>query len=148
MTPCSELNRLIAISKAWSVREALWVLEVYDCSRDELCWHGSWITPYTLGLATDSERPALAIAVKFLGGPNGGREFTGPFSMYVIDRVLENWKLTKTSWYWLLHFNSNTTTPIKEQLELRKPNSLPRQKFLQGLGTDKSLDHCANLLVP
>jgi hypothetical protein len=133
MTPHSKLNRLIALSKAWSVGEALWVLKAYDSDHDELCWRGSWTTPYALGLTTDGEHPALEIVVKFLGGPSGGWEYTGPLSMYVVDRVLEDCKLNKTSWCWLLQPNNKPTIHTKEQLGQGKPSASVRQKFCRPL---------------
>lgn len=134
MTHCLKLNRLIALSKAWSVSEALWILQVYKCDRDELCWRNSWTTPYALGMATDGAYPASEILVKFLGGPTGGWEYAGPLSMYVIDRVLEDWKLNKTSWAWLLQFNSDTTTHISVQLKHVVPGE--RQQLLPGFNNE------------
>ena len=131
MTRHLKLNRLLALSKAWSVDEALWILQVYGCQRDEILWKNFWTTAYEMGLATDPDCHCAEIHVRFLGGPGNGGAFTGPFSMFVVDRVLWHWKRHEISWEWLLHFNSDTTAHIRDQLKYTRP-LMARQKCLPG----------------
>ncbi len=134
MTNCLKLNRLVALSKAWSISEVLWILKVYKCDYDELCWRSFWTTPHAVGVATDGNYPASELRVKFLGGPTGSVGYTGSLSMYTVDRILANWKLNKTNWSWLLQFNSDTTTHISEQLGQVAPGT--RQQSLPGFSND------------
>jgi hypothetical protein len=127
-------KRLITLSRSWTVDEALWVLWVYKCEHDEICYQSYWTTSYKMGMTLAAERSAGRVWVKFLGGPNGTREYSGFLSDYVVDRVLMKWRVHKIDWTWLLRFNPDTMTHLKDQLgsHARIRSSLCQQKLLPG----------------
>lgn len=136
MIVSSKLNRLVMLSKAWSIDEALWILWVYRCEHDEICWRSFWTTPYEIGIVEDGDCHALQVKVKFLGGPNGNQEYTGSLSMFVVDRVLWRWRGKKLSWSWLLRFDTSKAVHIKDQLGKIKPNF--QQKLLPGFEDERN----------
>jgi hypothetical protein len=104
------------------VDEALWVLEVYNCIHDDICFRDTWTTPYALGVVVDADRIACGLGIKFWGGVPGNRAiYTGDLSMLVTDRVLQAWIEKEIGWAWLLRFNTETMTHIKIQLESCMP---------------------------
>ena len=133
-------KRLLEIAQVWSVDEALWVLQVYRYTREEICWRSFWTTPWDMCIAVDSSLHASEVEVKFWGGPDGMRVFTGSFLMFVIDRVLYRWHKDKVDWSWLLHFNCDTATHLEEQLKAYAPDC-PRQRMLPGFGEEKRIDN-------
>lgn len=136
MTNCFELNSLITLSEAWSLDEALWILWVYRCEHDEVCWEGFWTTPYEIGMVEDELCPAMSVKVKFLGGPDGTTSYQGNFSMFAIDRVLTYWRQNGIGWAWLLKFNPDTETHIRNQLGRIKPD-FREQKLLPGFEDER-----------
>jgi len=119
------------------VDEALWILRVYQCAHDEICWRGFWTTPTKLWRDKEPDFPAVAIKVMFFGGPKGTDKYRGCFSMFVVDRVLAQWRQNDIGWAWLLRFNPETVTHISTQLERIKPNFV-RQKLLPGFKDERA----------
>lgn len=134
------LKHLLALSAAWSVDEALWILRIYQCAYDEICWKGSWTTPAKLWQNKELDFPAVGIKVKFFGGPKGTDEYQGCFSMFVVDRVLAQWRQSDIGWAWLLQFNSETVTHISTQLGRIAPDPFPfvQQKLLPGFEDERA----------
>lgn len=134
----SALDRLIALSKLWNVDEALWILWVYKCNQiADICCRGIWTTPYEMSIVEKGLAPAVTIPVGFFGGPDGGRQYLGNLSMFVVDRVLMTWKSHDLGWAWLLQFNPDTALHIEEQIGHYKPY-FDEQKLLPGFE-----DECA-----
>ncbi len=129
-------KRLLEIAQVWSIDEALWVLQIYCCTREEINWRSFWTTPWEIGIAEESGKHASEVMVKFRGGPDGTREYTGSLLMFVVDRVLYRWHKDKIDWSWLLHFNSDTVAHIQEQLKAYVPDCR-RQRTLPGFGKDE-----------
>ena len=136
MTTCSALNRLIALSRLWTLDEALWILWAYHCDHNDICCKGFWTTPYQISMIEDEEYP-VAISVNFWGGPDGAREYSGNLSMFVVDRVLTAWRLHGWGWTWLLRFNPDTTLHIEEQIGRYKPH-FSKQKLLPGFEDERT----------
>ena len=133
-------KRLLEIARVWSIDEALWVLQIYRCTREEICWRSFWTTPGEICIAVDSSSHASEVKVKFWGGPDGMREFTGSFLMFVIDRVLYRWHKDKVDWSWLLRFDSDIATHLEEQLKAHAPDC-PRQRMLPGFDEEERIDN-------
>lgn len=130
-TVIAAFRRLLRIARCWSVDEALWVLQVYRGTREEICWRSFWTTPWEIGIAVEGSKYASEVAVKFLGGPDGTQECIGSLLMFVIDRALNRWQRDGISWSWLLRFNGETETHISEQLKAYAPDC-KRQQYLPG----------------
>jgi hypothetical protein len=131
-------RRLVELSTAWSVDEAVWILRVYRCAYDEICYRSYWTTPDKVGQEKEEDFPAIDTKVKFFGGPEGTTMYQGCLSMFVIDRVLAQWRQNDIDWAWLLQFNPDTVTHISRQLEEIRPY-FSRQKLLPGFEDEQLL---------
>jgi hypothetical protein len=133
-------KHLLEIARVWSVDEALWVLQVYCHTQEEINWRSFWTTPREIGIAEESSKYASEVIVKFYGSPDGIQEYTGSLLMFVIDRVLYRWHKDKVDWSWLLRFNSDTATHIQEQLKAFVPGCL-NQRMLPGFEKKQQVDN-------
>lgn len=141
MTTHPNLNRLIALSQLWTVSEALWVLQAYQCGSDEFCLGSLWTTANALEGAVErnpsTDLFAADARVKFFGGPNGNREFNASLSTFAMDRALWRWSMQSVDWIWLLRFNPDSDTHLSVQLGKHRPYNAS-QKFLPGFEDERA----------
>jgi len=105
------------------INEALWVLKIYDCADDDICFCNTWTTLRALdNTLQDNTRIVCSVSVSFWGGPPGHQSiYGGDLSMFITDRILRAWVEDKIDWLWLLNFHTGTTVHIANQLEFCTP---------------------------
>lgn len=137
----TNLERLIAKSQLWTVSEALWVLQAYQCGSDEFCLGSMWTTADDLAEAIECNPGQDVFAsdarVKFFGGPNGNREFHASLSTFTMDRALFRWSKRNIDWAWLLRFDANSDKHLSAQLGKHVPYNAC-QKFLPGFEDERA----------
>jgi hypothetical protein len=86
---------------------------------------------------------ARNVEVSFNGGPGEGQgdEYTGPFSMFVLDTVLRMNMLDGTSPTWLLWFDPAVNIHIADQLERFAPNGGYENRKFEYFGEDGLRDY-------
>jgi len=104
------------------MNEVLWVLRIYNCVHDDICFCNVWTTPLALSNAINNTRIACGVDVRFWGGPPGHQHiYDGDLSMFITDRILQAWANDKTKWAWLLQFHTGTVVYIAKQLKSHVP---------------------------
>lgn len=137
----TNLNRLIVKSQLWTVSEALWVLQAYQCGSDEFCVGRVWTTARELAESIERNPGqdvfASDVCVKFYGGPSGTREFQVTLSAFAIDRALWRWSQQSIDWIWLLRFDPASNKHLSVQLGKHMPYNVC-QRFLPGFEDERA----------
>jgi hypothetical protein len=117
------ITELIFLARHWTVSEAVWVLWCCRSDCHQLWWRKFWTTASSIVAAEGGEKMAKSVPVRFQGGPTRFKTYEGSLSMFAVDRVLRMSSREKLSLNWLLSFDPESATHIKDQLGSARPSA-------------------------